>query len=134
MPCSDAASRLKAQARIALPVMVRLKNWSSRTISSSDMPDDPEELVADDDGAEPDRRQVGERRQGLRLVAGDDQRRRSTTICAASVARIITNMVALRSHSGRTTTRSMMTPTAATATMATAAATGNGRPRVVSAL
>ena len=29
--------------------------------------------------------------------------RRSITICAASVARIITNIVALRSHSGRTT-------------------------------
>ena len=37
MPWSDAASRLKAQARIALPVLVRLKNWSSRTISSNDM-------------------------------------------------------------------------------------------------
>ena len=60
--------------------------------------------------------------------------RRSTTICAASVARIITNIVALRSHSGRTTTRSMMTPTAATATMATAAATGKGRPIAFSAL
>ena len=59
---------------------------------------------------------------------------RSITICAASVARIITNMVALRSHSGRTTRRSMITPTAATATMATAAATGKGRPRAFSAL
>ena len=39
--------------------------------------------------------------------------RRSITICAASVARIMTNIVALRSHSGRTTTRSMTTPMAA---------------------
>ncbi len=36
MPWSDAASRLKAQARIALPVFVRLKNWLSSTISRSD--------------------------------------------------------------------------------------------------
>ena len=59
---------------------------------------------------------------------------RSITICAASVARIITNMVALRSHSGRTTIRSMTTPPAAVTTMAMAAASGNGRPKVLSAL
>jgi hypothetical protein len=51
---------------------------------------------------------------------------RSMTICTASVARIITNIVALRSHRGRTTIRSMMTPTSATAAVARMAATMNG--------
>jgi len=43
-------------------------------------------------------------------------------------------MVALRSHNGRTTMRSITTPAAATATMAAAAATGSGKPNVLSAL
>jgi hypothetical protein len=54
--------------------------------------------------------------------------RRSITICAASVARIMTNIVDLRSHSGRTTSRSSTTPSKATLAIATTAATANGRP------
>jgi hypothetical protein len=54
--------------------------------------------------------------------------RRSTTIWAASVARIMTNIVALRFHSGLTTTRSIATPSAATAATATSAAKGRGTP------
>jgi hypothetical protein len=54
--------------------------------------------------------------------------RRSITICAAKVARIMTNIVDLRSHSGRTTSRSRTTPSKATLAIATTAATGNGRP------
>src|SRR5262249_41504089 len=38
MPCSAAASRLKAQARIALPVRVRRKNCISSTIRSTETP------------------------------------------------------------------------------------------------
>ena len=53
---------------------------------------------------------------------------RSITICTASVARIITNIVALRSHSGRTTSRSITTPSAATATVASAPATDERQP------
>ena len=56
---------------------------------------------------------------------------RSITICTASVARIITNIVALRSHSGRTTSRSIATPSAATATTASAPASRMGSPKLV---
>ena len=58
--------------------------------------------------------------------------RRSITICAAKVARIMTNMVDPRSQSGRTTMRSTMTPNTATPAMAIAAATGSGSPYRVS--
>ena len=50
------------------------------------------------------------------------------TICAASVARIMTNMVEPRFHSGRTTTRSSRTPDTATSAMASKAASGSGTP------
>ncbi len=53
---------------------------------------------------------------------------RSTTICAANVARIMTNMVDPRFHSGRTTMRSSTTPDSATIAIAPIAAIGNGRP------
>ena len=43
------------------------------------------------------------------------------TIWAARVARIITNIVALRSQSGRTTMRSITTPAKATTTIASKA-------------
>ena len=57
--------------------------------------------------------------------------RRSMTICAASVARIITNMVLCRFHSGRTTMRSSRMPSPATSPMARIAASGSGRPNRV---
>ena len=49
MPCSAAASRLCAQARIALPVLVAVKNRSSSAIISGAAAEDPEQLVADRD-------------------------------------------------------------------------------------
>ena len=53
---------------------------------------------------------------------------RSITIWTASVARIMTNIVARRSQSGRTTIRSTSTPKAATTMTATAAAASMPQP------
>ena len=53
---------------------------------------------------------------------------RSITICTASVAKIMTNMVAFRVHNGRTTSRSMTTPSAATITVASTADARSGSP------
>ena len=47
MPCSDAASRLKAQARIALPVLRPLEELVEQDDQQQRYADDPEELVAD---------------------------------------------------------------------------------------
>ena len=57
---------------------------------------------------------------------------RSIMICAASVARMMANMLAPRFHIGRTTRNSITTPISATSGIAISAASSIGRPSEVS--